>query len=401
MQSHRDKVIRVLFYEPYPMGLGGNFVTQRLILERLDREQFRPIVVSPIEGVALEEFRKMGIECVVIPPPGNLNRYGGAILRGGLLDRLKSTINLMQYNLMLARFLRERQIDVVYANCVRAQMSIGLAARLVGIPSLLYIKGELANPVIDRISLVLASRILFFCGKNRDDRYSNLLRLCRQKVGILEIGLDPSIIEEVQQRNKSALQEELGIDPNCKNVVVVGQLYRPKGQHLVLEALSMMVDKFPEIRVYFLGDHVLEEYRPYKLELDRFIKKHGLEGYVKFTGWRKDALDIVALMDILIHPSLAEGFGFAVLEAMALGKPVIASRVGGLREAITDGVNGFLVEPGDVNAIVERWQKLLVDPELRKRLGKAARQTVFSKYLIDDKVAKLARIWMDMVRAAS
>jgi glycosyltransferase involved in cell wall biosynthesis len=380
------------------MGLGGNFLTQRLILERLPRAQFDPVVVTPVEGIALEEFRKMGVECMVISPPGRLDRYGGATLRIGILGRLKAAVDLLRYNLQLAHILRERQIDVVYANCVRAEMSIGLAARLAGVPSLLYIKGELNNPVIDRLSFLLASKILFFCAQNRDDKYPGIIRSCRKKIDILEIGLDSSVIGEVERRDKAALRDELGIDPCCTNVIVLGQLYRPKGQHLVLEALSKIVADYPETRLYLLGDHVIDEYRPYKLELDRMIEKYRLKKYVHFTGWRRDALDVVALMDIVIHPSLSEGFGRAVLESMALGKPVIASRVGGLRQAIQDGKNGFLIHPGDVAAIEQRWRELLADPELRLRLGKEARKTVFAEYLIDDKVCRLADIWTEMAR---
>lgn len=387
-----------MFYEPYPMGLGGNFLTQRLILERLDRDKFNPIVVSPIDGIALDEFRKMGVECVVMPPPGKLDRYGRAILRAGILSRTKSAFDLLYYNLRLLRFLRERQIDVIYANCVRAEMSIGLAARLARVPSLLYIKGELSNPVIDRLSFILASKILFFCEQNRDDKYPGFVRACRKKFDILKIGLDPSIIEEVERRDKSALREGLGIDSSCMNVIVLGQLYRPKGQHLVLEALSKLTADFPKVRLYLLGDHVIDEYRLYKDELDQMTVEKSLEDYVRFAGWRRDALDVVALMDIMIHPSLSEGFGRAVLETMALGKPVIVSKVGGLREAIKDGKNGFLVEPGDVDAIERRWRELLDNPELRLRLGQAAQKTVFAEYLIDDKVARLSGIWTEMVR---
>ena len=79
MQSQLDTPIRVLFFEPYPDGFGGNFLTQRLILERLDRERFHPIVVAPMEGVALDRFRAMGVECIVMPPPDALDRYGGAV----------------------------------------------------------------------------------------------------------------------------------------------------------------------------------------------------------------------------------------------------------------------------------------------------------------------------------
>ena len=153
-------LIRVLFYEPYPMGFGGNFLTQRMILERLERKTFYPIVVAPIDGVALDNFRVMGVECEVIAPPGDLGRYGGALLRAGLLSRFKSTFDLIRYNFRVARFIREQNIDIVYANCVRAQLNVGLAAWLSRVPSLLYIKGELANPIIDRLCFVLASKII-------------------------------------------------------------------------------------------------------------------------------------------------------------------------------------------------------------------------------------------------
>ena len=378
------------------MGLGGNFLTQRLILERLNRERFQPMVVAPMDGVALERFRAMGVECVVIPPPRAIGSYGGAVLRAGLLGRLKSTFDLVRYNLKLARFFRERKIDVIYANCVRAQLSIGFAAWLVRVPSLLYVKGQLANPIIDRLCFVLASRIVFFCTQNRDEQYPRLVRWFRRKISILRIGLDPAVISEVDRHDHSSLRRELDIDPTYSNTVVLGQLYRPKGQHFAVEALSRLIADFPRTRLYLVGDHVIEEYRPYKTELENLIAHYGLSQHVRFTGWRKDALEIVSLMDMVIHPSLAEGFGRAVLESMALGKPVVASAVGGLREAIQDGRNGHLVAPGDVEAITLRWRELLSSPELRQRLGREARHTVFTDYLIDDKVVRLAEIWAEM-----
>ncbi len=393
-----DNSIRVLFYEPYPMGLGGNFLTQKLILERLDRDVFYPIVVAPIDGVALDYFREMKVECVVIPPSGNLKEYGGTILRAGILRRFKSAIDLVKYNFKMSKFLRKRKIDIVYSNCVRAQLSIGLGARLARIPSLLYVKGVMVNPIIDRLSLFLSNKILFFCSQNRDDRYPFLTYIFSYKIDILKIGLDAKSIENIDCDNQSTLRKDLNISQDCINVAVLGQLYRPKGQHFAIEALARLIDEFPQVRLYLVGDHVIKEYIPYKEELDKLVNKYKLSDYVYFTGWRMDALKITSLMDIVIHPSLAEGFGRAVLESMALGKPVIASAVGGLREAIQDGENGYLVTPGDVDAITARWRALISDQSLRKQLGKNAKQTVFTNYLIDDKVDKLSKIWASMVK---
>lgn len=378
------------------MGLGGNYVTQRQILERLDRRQFDPLVVSPIDGMALDQFRAIGVECLVVSPPQAVGSYGGAVLRTGLHGRIRSVAALIAYNFQLLRLLRSRRIDIVYSNCVRAQLSVGLAARLARVPSMLYVKGELANPFIDRLCFLLADRLLFFCAANRDDRYPRWVRWFGNKIGILRIGLDRATIDNVLRRDHALLRRELDIDSGGFNVVVLGQLYRPKGQHFAVEALSRLVKDFPTIRLYIVGDHVIEEYRSFKAELEGLIELHGLVDHVRFTGWRSDALDIVSQMDLVIHPSLAEGFGRAVLESMALGKPVIASSVGGLREAIQDGRNGYLVAPGDVEAITRRWRELVSSHELRQQLGQEARRTVLTDYMIDDKVTRLAEIWTEM-----
>jgi len=392
-----NKKNKVVFYEPYPMGLGGNFLTQRLILERLDKSKFTPIVVSPIDGVALDMFREKGIECVVIPPPNSLTSYGGSILGKGFFSKIIAAFDLLRYNLKIFQFIREKKIDLVYANCVRAEMCVGLAARLASIPSLLYVKGELANPIIDRLCFFLAKKILFFCPQNRDDKYSLLVKCLKKKIGILKIGLDSRIIENAIKYEGEALKKELGIDSKFVNTAILAQLYRPKGQHFVVEAMGRLIKELPNLRLYLLGDHVIDEYLSYRNELQILIDKYNLSQNVIFTGWRKDALAIALQMDIIIHPSLAEGFGRAVLEAMALGKPVIASRVGGLREIIEDGKNGYLVEPGDVDTIVKRWRNLITDEKLRAKLGGEARKTVFSDYLIDDKVKKFADICLGLV----
>jgi glycosyltransferase involved in cell wall biosynthesis len=395
MGAHSPRV-RVLFYEPYPMGLGGNFLTQSLLLARLDRARFEPLILAPVEGAALDAFRRSGVECVVMPPDAVLNRYGGRALRAGLLGRAAAAWGLVGYNLAVARLLRARRIDVVYANCVRAQLFAGLGAWLARVPILLYVKGELANPLIDRLCLLSASKVLFFSASNRDDCYSWLIRWIRPKIEILPIGMDFSHTKAAGRRDPQEIRREAGVDPATFNVVVVAQLYPPKGQHFALQALAEVVKVHPATRLYFLGDHVLEEYRGYRAELESLAAQLGLADRVHFLGWRANALEIVRIMDLVVHPSLAEGFGRAVLEAMALGKPVVASRVGGLREAIRQGENGFLFAPGDVPALVRHWLALQGNPPLAGRLAAAAQATAWRDYQIEDKADRLAEIWATM-----
>jgi glycosyltransferase involved in cell wall biosynthesis len=387
----------VAIYEPYPMGQGGgNLRTQWYIVKLLDRRRFRPVVIAPEDTPFLDRFRECGAEVIVEAPPPSIHRFAGQVLRDTLARRVRSSADVIAYNVRIARLLRRRRIDVLYCNSIRALLLAGIGGKLARVPVLWYVKGALENSLLDRIGFALADRILFFCAANRDDRYRTLVRWFRRKIGIVRIGLDPSVIANVESADGTALRGELQIDPSRVNVAIIGQVYRPKGVHFALEALRRIVGECPEIRLYVVGDHVLEEFRGYRDELDAFVAQHGLADHVRFTGWRTDALQVLALMDAQLHPSMAEGFGRAVLEGMALGKPVIASAVGGLREIIRDGENGFLVPVGDVQAMAERLRVLARDRALRARIGAAARRTVFDGYLIEDKIRQLEAIWAAM-----
>jgi glycosyltransferase involved in cell wall biosynthesis len=252
--------------------------------------------------------------------------------------------------------------------------------------------------LLDTIGFIACSKILFFCAANRDDKYPRLVRLFRRRIGVLKIGIDIDAIDAVKRADHTELCRELDIRTENTNVIILGQLYRPKGVHLAIEAFAALAQNRTDVRLYIVGDHVIEEYRPYKEALITTIRKHRIEGKVVFTGWRPDALEILSTMDVLVHPSLSEGFGRAVLEAMALGKPVCASRVGGLREIIRDGENGFSIEPGDVKALTECLGRLVEEADLRDRFGKAARKTVEADYLIEEKVRQFEEFATDLVR---
>jgi glycosyltransferase involved in cell wall biosynthesis len=392
--------LNLLIYEPYPMGKGGgNLRTLFYILKFVDRGQFAPVVAAPEETEILDTFRKKGVEVIVEKPPRTIGRYARQVLKAPLLERVRSTIDLMRYNMRLARLMRRRRTDVVYCNSIRALLLAGIGARLARVPALWYVKGALENGLLDRLGFLLATRIVFFCKTNRDDRYPRLVRWFERKIRIVRIGIDPDVVAEAEKADKQALRNELDVRPDRINAIILAQVYPPKGQHHVLNGLRRIVDAHPDFMLYIVGDSVLAEYEFYRTELDHIIDREQLHEHVRFTGWRNDALNLLATMDIVIHPSLAEGFGRAVLEAMALCRPVVASAVGGLREIIRDGENGFLVPPGDTDALVDRVTALAKDPALRSRLGREARRDVFANYLIRDKVRELETIWREMARA--
>jgi len=387
----------VLVYEPYPWGkVSGNLQTLTGMLKYTPESQVRFTLMVPFDGGYLERAEDLGISSVILPPPDRLNTYGGTALRKGFLGRALTALDLFRYNLAIRNHLIRNNVEVVYANCVRTALTVGLAARLAGVPMLLYIKGELDNSLLDRIALLLATRVLFFCEANRDDHYPHLIRMMKKKVGILPPGLDPELLAAVESADTSELVEQFDLDGGGENIGYLGQLYPPKGVHFLVEAFGLIAIQFPRARLFLIGDPVIDEYEDYPAQLRMQVDELGLQDRVVFTGWREDALNLLAQLDVVAHPTLAEGFGRGVLEAMALGKPVVASAVGGLRESVVDTETGYLVPPEDPLMLADRLGKLLGDRELRRVLGDAGRRRVRERFMVQDKIKKLSDLWTEM-----
>ena len=131
------------------------------------------------------------------------------------------------------------------------------------------------------------------------------------------------------------------------------------------------------------------------------MQKSGLETAVLFTGYRSDTADLLNAIDIFIHPSLWEGFGLSVLEAMAMGKPVIATRVSALPELIEDTVSGFLVEPKDPDALAAMITLLAGSLVLQKKIGEQARQRCREQFSVERMVETTRELYGDVLASSS
>ncbi len=391
------KQLNVLMVEPYPFAkICGNLRCQSFVLYKTDKREFKIRMLVPFVSEFTDNLTKQGAEIILVPPPQRLLQYGGKWAKDHLWGRLLTMLSIIPYNLKLWSLIKKKNIDVIHCNCIRSLLYIVLAAKLSSTPVLWYVKSELVNNILDRIGFVLADKILFLCETNKRDKYPKLVNFFENKIEILKMGLDLQDTINAEKSDKTSLKHELSINGKMVNVVTVSRLSPLKGVHYLLEALAMIISHHSNVMLYIVGDPVIDEHRGYQDVLWQIIKKHNLEAHVKFTGWRTDVLEIVSLMDILVQPSISEGLGRSALEAMSLGKPVVASRLGGLREVITDGENGFLVEPGDVRSLAEKISILIKNKELRDSLGKAAKKIIFSEFLIQDHISRLERIWTDM-----
>jgi glycosyltransferase involved in cell wall biosynthesis len=178
----------------------------------------------------------------------------------------------------------------------------------------------------------------------------------------------------------------------------VGRIIPEKGQKSFLLAIPEVIQKCPEAFFLIVGD-VFPGKETYKKELLEIIKKNVLGKYVRFAGFRKDIGDVIRSIDLLVFPSVApESFGLSILEAMTLGKPVIASNVGGVSEIIEDGITGMLVEPNQPNQIADRIIHLLSHREIYEAIGKRAKEVVTERFSLQKYVVAMEEAFREALR---
>ena len=178
------------------------------------------------------------------------------------------------------------------------------------------------------------------------------------------------------------LRRELGVPEGAPLVTVVSRLHRLKGIEHFIEAAAIVGRRFPDARFLVVGETNPND-RPYLAELTALAEQAGIAGRAIFAGLRTDTPDILAASNISVMPSLNEALSNVLLESMAAGTPVVATRVGGTPEAIEDGVNGTLVPPADPAALADAIALLLADPELAARWGQAGRERAQQRFSME------------------
>ena len=183
------------------------------------------------------------------------------------------------------------------------------------------------------------------------------------------------------------LHEELFLPHQAPVVGNVAALVPHKGQRHFVEAAALVVRQVPDARFVIAGEG---ELRP---ALERLIKEHRLEKHVLLAGFRPDVLSLHKAFDIFVMSSVTEGLGTSLLDAMAAGKPIVATTTGGIPEVVVDGETGFLVPPRDDRAMAEAIVTLLKDPALRAQMGAAGLARAQSKFSAERMLQETLRVY--------
>jgi len=177
------------------------------------------------------------------------------------------------------------------------------------------------------------------------------------------------------------LRAELGLDAEDKVVGFIGRLVWEKGVLELLEAMQQVVKEVPQAKLLVVGDTLASDRdRRVTEHIKELIDRVKVQDVIRFAGFREDIPDLLAIMDLFVLPSHREGMPRTILEAMAAGKPVVATNIRGCREEVIHGVTGLLVPVGDSDALADAILMVLSDEELTSRMGEAGRKRVVAGF---------------------
>ncbi len=298
----------------------------------------------------------------------------------------------------LAELFRRERVDIVHSHNWATYFYSTLAARLARVP--VHIHGEHGHdsqaPAPRRLLIkrALAPGVTRFVAVSGDlaRELVQEWHLRPEQVRLIPNGVDLDRFHAEQASD--ALRASLGIPPGEKVVASVGGLRRIKDYPTLLGAFSLLRARLGEGRLLIVGHSY---YREIREELDRLAERLGIRDEVIFTGVRQDVPALLRLCDVYVNSSLFEGMSNTILEAMAMGIPVVATRVGGNPELVTDRVTGYLVPPGDPGALAGRVEELLRDAALRATMGAAARDQVERRHRMESMVRANEELYRETV----
>ncbi len=292
------------------------------------------------------------------------------------------------------RLIRERGIEIIHLH--RSQ-DLALFAPI-NIPKVLTLQIQSSLPKRDlwhRWVYSRVDRILTITHLMRDLALKTLpvspYKICALHYGIAADELHGNRGDPKETRRRFGIPEDAFL------IGLVGRLEASKGQEVLLRAFAHIQQKFPQAHLLFAGDPP-PEHQGYDRHFRELTRNLGMAERVHFIGFQADTAPIFAALDLFVLASKQEAFGLVLLEAMAQGVPIIATRAGGVPEVIEDGINGMLINPGDVAELAGAIERLMGDVELRGRLGGAGFRVVRERFGIEMHTIALEKHFEEVIQ---
>lgn len=368
------KLLNILYLSSFENDSRGGQKSLLNLISKLDRRAFKAHVVVPVDnGSLVEKLRNRDVEGSVIEFPKVLDFR--AILK------IKAFWKL--FNLV-----KKYQIDIIHTDGPRNTFYAGIIAKLLSIPLIWHVRASNQDRY-DRLLYKLSSKIIFVANALRARfKFNDYAK----KFITIHNGIDLSKFR-LQEQNEF-IRKKYNIGKNELLVTVTARIEKLKGQKYLIAACSKLQNKIPPFHILLAGEVTDSSYLK---ECQDKASEKGIIDRVIFPGQLENVSQVLNATDIFVLPSLFEAFPRSIIEAMAAGKPVVATNVGGCSEAFEDKISGFLVPARDSAALADKILLLAKSRNLREKIGSEARYRVEKMFEIGDKVKQIEKLYYEVL----
>jgi len=364
----REPLITVMHTES-SLGWGGQEMRIMREMRALDRHTFLPLLTCQPESQIAPKAREQGVGVDLVKIIGNID-----------------PLAILQF----MRLFRRRNVDIVHTHSNADSWNASVAAKF-----------SRHRPWVVRtrhLSAAFNNRLIYSFMADRVITTGEYTR----KYMVQEKGIDPQRVVAIPsgidlerfnpEATREDIREELGL---ARDTLIFGSasvFRKKKGYHFLLQATPQILSAYPSSKLLLVGGG------PQENNLRRLIAELKIQDAVILPGFRNDMPRVLNTMDVFVFPTLEEAFPNAVMEAMAMKRAVVATRVGGVPDIVRDGETGYLVEPEDPSAIAEKVSLLFKEKELRRKIGEGGKEFVTancSHRIMVQRIEELYRSLMD------
>ncbi|MDI6783806.1 MAG: glycosyltransferase family 4 protein [bacterium] len=359
-------------------NIGGSPKHTLLLCRELEKLGCHSVIVSPPNGSFATEIKQSGIKW----EPVELN----SVFRLSLYQHLQKIVIDQQINLIHTHELKADFIGMILAWKTKQPLITTIHNMINKGPLPKWKKAVYIG--LTRFIAARQDKIIAVSEAVRKNTIEQL-KLPAEKVVTIRNGT--KIIDFNESLDTTAVRQELGLNPNQPVIALISRLIpQQKGHRYFLLAAKQVIQQKPETQFLIVGDGI------YRQTLEQMTCKLGLEKNIHFLGWRNDTFDILCSIDICAVPSLWDPLPRIILEAMVAGKPVVASNVDGIPEAVIDGETGILVPPANETKLAEAFLDLLNNPDKAKQMGIAGRNRVIAEFSSDRHAKEVLSVYHEL-----
>ncbi len=369
--------IRVLYLHEF-RRMGGAERALLCLADAIRQVRVEPLVLWPQKDAAFAWLASRGIRVVPLRVP----RW-----RHGLALPL-----LPLFLARLRRVLFPADVDLIHVNNYRSAPFGRIVSRWAGVPCVCHVREMITAKAIRQYRLLSSNALIAVA-----EAVGHALLgggIPADRVTVVHSGITPH--DAPPEAATIALRGRLGISPHNPVLGIVAHILPHKGYDDLVQALTLLTERLPHAKCLVMGMAPRERYLRKLLQLaDRLSVRDRLI----VAGFQEDVVPFLHAMDVFVLPSRTEGLPITILEAMAAGKPVVATTAGGIPEVVRDGETGLLVPPGDPGRLAEAVMLLLEGPALAKAMGQAGRKRVSSLFTLEGEAEQTAMVYRKVLAA--